>query len=91
MTVFPNNNVSYKYNKEKDLAFSPYGDSVGIEDVIVDNKITLQEGDKIFVKDSCDSDWVEATFLYAHDGEVYAKTYSIDCSSWRYAMIKVEN
>jgi len=87
VTVFPNNNVSYKYNREKDLTFSPYGDSVGIEDVIVDDKIVLQEGDSILVKDSLDSDWVEGKYLYAHDGEVYVQTNAIECSSWRYAMI----
>ena len=88
MTVFPNNDVSYRYNQEKDLAFSPYGDSVGIEDVIVDDRIVLQDGDQIFVKDSLDSDWIKASFLYAHDGEVYAQTSSVECSSWRYAMVK---
>ena len=43
MTVFPeNSNVDFKYNREKDLNFSPFGDSVGIEDVIVDGYV-LQE------------------------------------------------
>lgn len=88
MTVFPeNSNVDFKYNREKDLNFSPFGDSVGIEDVIVDGYV-LQEGDKIFVKDSLNSDWIEAKFLYAHDLEVYAETNLISCTSWRYVMIK---
>lgn len=85
MTVFPENEVKYEYNEKKDREFSIFGDSVGIQDVVVDD-IVLEEGDTIYVKDNFETEWVVATFCYAHDNEVYAKTKSFEhATSWRYA------
>lgn len=85
MTCFPNDKVEYRYNEEKDKTFSPFGDSVGIQDVIVNDKC-YKDGDDILVKDSFESQWIKGKFCYAHDNEVYATTEQIESpTSWRYA------
>ena len=85
MTVFPENEVKYEYNEKKDKEFLTFGDSVGIQDVDVDN-VVLKEGDTIYVRDSSETAWTVAKYCYAHDNEVYAKTKSFEhATSWRYA------
>ena len=91
MTVFFDNDVVFVYNHQKDLEFTqkycPFGDSVGIQDVIVNGE-PLQEGDPIYVRDSRESEWIPARFAYAHDYEVYATTEATTSeTSWRYVAI----
>lgn len=83
--MLPNDKIEYRYNEEKDKTFSPFGDLVGIQDVIINGKL-YEDGDDILVKDSFESKWILGKFCYAHDNEVYAITeHNRNPISWRYA------